>query len=51
MIYDSAFDDIIQSVGSTIVEGMKFQLNQGQIAQIRNALRQTISMIQGPPGR
>ena len=44
------FDVIKESVGTDIVPGMKYQLNEGQIKQIQKALEQTISMIQGPPG-
>lgn len=44
-------ESIIQSVGTAIVPGMKFLLNQSQIEQIQKSLRQRISMIQGPPGK
>ena len=44
------FNVIKESVGTDIVPGMKHQLNEGQIKQIKNALGQKISMIQGPPG-
>ena len=44
------FNVIKESVGTDIVPGMKYQLNEGQIEQIQKALGQKISMIQGPPG-
>ena len=41
---------VVRSVGMSTVPGMNYPLNEGQIYQIRRALTQKVSMIQGPPG-
>ena len=45
-----SFQQLVQSVGISIVPGMKYTLNEGQITEIRRALTSKITMIQGPPG-
>ena len=40
-----------RAVGTSVVPGMRYPLNEGQVEQIREALTRKISMIQGPPGR
>ena len=42
---------VYESVGNKVVPGMKYRLNEGQIHQIRKAMRSRISLIQGPPGK
>ena len=42
---------VYRSVGNAVVPGMKYLLNEGQVDEIKKAMKSRISMIQGPPGK